>query len=757
MTSPPCEEKAWELPPEPSLFRLAVEHSPIAMGLTDPDGRLREVNRAMERFSGRDREELLRLDWQSLTHPDDLAASLATHRRLLEGEIAQYRLTKRYRHGDGSVIWGDLTVSAVRTADGRVRGALFQVVDATGMVRRQEELDRERERFRQVAELGSDLVVMLDTDLRCLWTSSDDSGRNSLGWPTAQESGVSLDQRVHPDDRPRVAELTAALLASGTWPDDCLLRLHTAFGGYRWMRVRAAVQRGADGQPSGYVSCLQDVDELIGARRRQEAERRRLQATLDSLLDPHVVIEAVRDPRGTVVDFRYVAANPKACQAIGLPLTELLGHRVLPLVPALRDPELFGRYVHTLESGEPLLMDDLVAPEGKGRPVRHYDLRVVKLDDGLVATWRDVTERVEMGEALDLLTRSSGDLVVRLDLEGVIRWVSPSLTTLLGWQPGEWLGRVGAEFLEHGGRCPGYRESRPRLLAGEALMCQERIRARDGSLHWLESHISPYRGGDGTVQGMVLTGRLIDDRVAAQEALEHKGEELRRKLRTSLAAAAIAHEIKKPLSLLLLHSELARQQLDETEAPAGPLAGLITSIRQDARTVVATIERMGALLRSMPAEMVRLDLASVVRSALLYQRPRLWSRGIQLDTAGLEEGWLVWGDGGQLQIALNNLIDNASQALGERPVPGARVRVSLERLAQDVQLAVEDNGPGFTAPSPEELLLRSTRCDGTGLGLYVVEQITGLHGGRLELGRSSLGGAAARLRLPLDRAAAPGP
>jgi len=55
MTSPPCEEKAWELPPEPSLFRLAVEDSPIAMGLTDPDGRLREVNRAMERFCGRDR------------------------------------------------------------------------------------------------------------------------------------------------------------------------------------------------------------------------------------------------------------------------------------------------------------------------------------------------------------------------------------------------------------------------------------------------------------------------------------------------------------------------------------------------------------------------------------------------------------------------------------------------------------------------------------------------------------------------------
>lgn len=739
-----------------SLFRQAVEHSPIGMGLTDPDGCFREVNRAMEGFFGRDREELLRSDWQRLTHPDDLAAGLARHRRLLEGTCHHYQVTKRYRHADGSVIWADLTVSALRTADGHLRGALFQIVDATGKVRHREELDRERERARQVAELASDLVVMLDTQLRCVWSGAGDNRQSLFGWSAAEEHGVTLDELVHPDDRPRVAELAAALAASGKWPDDCLLRLGTGFGGFRWMQIRAVVLRGADGQVSGFFCCMRDVDDLIGAQRRAEAERRRLQATLDSLLDPHVVIEAVRDPQGAVVDFCYLASNPMACQEIGLPLTQLLGNRVLELVPPLRDPELFGRYVHTLESGEPLVVDDLLVPEASGRPARHYDIRVVKLNDGLVVTWRDVTERAEMAESLDLLTRNSGDLVVRLDLKGIIRWVSPSLTTLLGWQTGEWLGRIGAEFLEHRGLCEGYQESHARLLAGERLVCQERIHARDGSLHWLESHISTYRGSDGSIQGLVLSCRLIDERMAAQAALEHKGEELRRKLRTSLAAAAIGHEIKKPLSLLLLHSELAQQHLAELGAPAGSLAEVITTIQQEARTVVTTIERMGALLRSMPTDMVRLDLGSVVRSALLFQRPRLSSRGIQLDTAGLEQGWLVWGEGGQLQIALNNLIDNAMDALGEQPIPGARVRVSLERVGQEVQLAVEDNGPGFTSLAPEELLLRSSRCDGTGLGLFVVEKIAGIHGGRLELGSSALGGAAARLRLPLDRTEAAG-
>jgi PAS domain S-box-containing protein len=738
-------------PDQNSLFLLAVEHSPIAMGLADPDGRFRVVNDALAKLLGRDRSELLRTTWQSITHPDDLAATLATHRQLLEGQCDHYRLTSRVRHVDGRVVWIDLTVSAVQEPDGPPIAALFQVVDITGMVQSRQQTADERERFRLLAELGCDLVVMLDTNLQAVWLSSNSEGRNCLGWPAEAEQGVRLDQRVHPDDLPRVAELTAALLATGQWPDDCLLRMQTASGGYRWMGVKAAPVRGADGAISGYVSGLRDVDELVRTRQQAEKQQKRLQATLDSLLDPHAVIEPVRDSRGTVVDFRYLAANAMTCQAVGVPLEKLLGARVLPLVPALRDPHLFARYVHTLESGEPLLIDNLVLSEGMGRPTRHYDLRVVKQNDSLVATWRDVSERTEMGETIDLLTRSSGELVVRLDLDGVIRWVSPSLPSLLGWQPQEWLGRRGSKFLDHGGTCPGYQESRQRLLVGESMVCHDRIRARDGSLHWLESYITPYRNLKGAIQGMVLACRLIDEQVAAREALVRKGEELKQKLRTSLSAAAIAHEIKKPLSLLLLHSEMAQRQIEIADGAPKPLEMLVGQIQQEARTVVSTIERMNALLRSVPTEPQGLDLGTVVRSSLLYQRPQLQRRGIEVETAGLDAPCPIHGDGGQLQIALNNLIENAFEALGDPPPPGSRLRLSLQQQEYEVLLAVEDSGPGFSDLALEQLPLRTTKPQGTGLGLYLVEQICSNHGGLLEVGRSSLGGASVRMHLPLDR------
>jgi PAS domain S-box-containing protein len=66
-----------------------------------------------------------------VTHPDDLEADLALAGRLLAGEIPSYRIEKRYRHRDGSIVWGDLAASLVRGAGGEPRYAVGVLVDIT--------------------------------------------------------------------------------------------------------------------------------------------------------------------------------------------------------------------------------------------------------------------------------------------------------------------------------------------------------------------------------------------------------------------------------------------------------------------------------------------------------------------------------------------------------------------------------------------------------------------------------------------------
>jgi len=66
-----------------------------------------------------------------------------------------------------------------------------------------------------------------------------------------------------------------------------------------------------------------------------------------------------------------------------------------------------------------------------------------------------------------------------------------------------------------------------------------------------------------------------------------------------------------------------------------------------------------------------------------------------------------------------------------------------------VDLAVGDSGPGFGGSPPDTTVLRSSKEEGTGLGLYVVRTTLDNHGGTIEFGRSPLGGAEVLLRFPL--------
>ncbi len=117
-------------------FRTAFEGAAIGMTLVAPSGRILQVNPAFRALLGYSKEELLARDFQSLTHPDDLAISLAHTRRLLDGAEAGI-LEKRYLHRDGHTIWVHLSATVQRDAAGQPVNFINQVQDVTG--RRQAE------------------------------------------------------------------------------------------------------------------------------------------------------------------------------------------------------------------------------------------------------------------------------------------------------------------------------------------------------------------------------------------------------------------------------------------------------------------------------------------------------------------------------------------------------------------------------------------------------------------------------------------
>ena len=115
------------------------------------------------------------------------------------------------------------------------------------------------------------------------------------------------------------------------------------------------------------------------------------------------------------------------------------------------------------------------------------------------------------------------------------------------------------------------------------------------------------------------------------------------------------------------------------------------------------------------------------------------------------ENDLIEGDAGRLRQLLHNLIKNALEAV--REMPEARIIVSTGRVggmeANQIELCVEDNGPGFEPDVLENIFepYVSTKPKGSGLGLAIVKKIVEEHGGTISAESGQAGGALVRIRL----------
>ena len=112
-------------------FDAAFDLSPLGMALYDTDGHFIRVNDAMTRLVGRDREELLELRDQELTHPDDRQSDLDAAQRILDGEISVHQTEKRFVRPDNSAIWVIANLTFMRDDRGRPISWMGQFQDVT--------------------------------------------------------------------------------------------------------------------------------------------------------------------------------------------------------------------------------------------------------------------------------------------------------------------------------------------------------------------------------------------------------------------------------------------------------------------------------------------------------------------------------------------------------------------------------------------------------------------------------------------------
>lgn len=122
-------------------FQGAFENSSTGMALVALNGQLIKTNDSFSEIVGYQREELKKLTFQDITHPDDLDKDIALFNEICKGERESYQLEKRYYHQNGHIIYALLTVTAVKDINGNIEHVIGEVVDLSDRIKAAKELD----------------------------------------------------------------------------------------------------------------------------------------------------------------------------------------------------------------------------------------------------------------------------------------------------------------------------------------------------------------------------------------------------------------------------------------------------------------------------------------------------------------------------------------------------------------------------------------------------------------------------------------
>ncbi|MEW5912485.1 MAG: PAS domain S-box protein [Thermodesulfobacteriota bacterium] len=259
------------------LFRATFEQAAAGICHTDPWGNYLRVNQRMCEMLGFTREELLKLSFQKVVHPDDLEEGVRLTGRLLSGEIDSYCSEKRYLNKTGAEVWVNRTVSLVRDKNGRPKYFISVLEDITKRKMAEKALRESEQRYALAVEAGK--VGVWDWDLQSGAIYLDPLLKALLGYAD-QEIANHIDawsRLVHPEDRAAVRQAAQAHLSGGAPRFEAVHRMCHKDGGVRWFQTSGSVIKNAEGVPWRMVGTHTDVSERKEAEEELKKHRNQLE------------------------------------------------------------------------------------------------------------------------------------------------------------------------------------------------------------------------------------------------------------------------------------------------------------------------------------------------------------------------------------------------------------------------------------------------------------------------------------------------
>jgi len=174
------------------LFRATFEHAGVGIAHVRLDGTWLSVNRSLCDLLGYSAEELLHTTFSGIAHPDDAFYGARLFQTLVTGEDDSYTAEKRYVRKDGSVVWAELNVAAIRAEIGVSDYFVCVFTDITRRKADEEQLARQLERIESTLTSVIDIATSI-AEARDPYTAGHQRRVSELAVRIAQDMGLSRD------------------------------------------------------------------------------------------------------------------------------------------------------------------------------------------------------------------------------------------------------------------------------------------------------------------------------------------------------------------------------------------------------------------------------------------------------------------------------------------------------------------------------------------------------------------------------------
>ncbi|MCC2973663.1 PAS domain S-box protein [Massilia sp. IC2-476] len=706
--------------------------------------------------------------------------------RVLGGESFFFEnfATTLERHGYREQAWFTFSYSPVRDDAGLVCGVLCTVMEVSDKVRAVARHKEAEERLALSLEASGNIGTWAyDLDTAATYVDERFARLFQVDAALAREGTelVRFTDMIHPDDRPAVLEaIDRAVITESLY--DIEYRIPQRSGADVWVNARGKVFADPASGARRFAGIAVDITERKRAEQaRIDSEREAIAASLradesarrlDVLLDAAPVGIVYADTAGQLQlanasNRRIWGAHPmpgavdeyaewKGWWPAG---AERAGQRVQsyewPIARVLGGEDLVGGVFEIEPFGAPDTRRTILV---RAAAIRDRAGNMV----GAVAANMDITAQVEAERAMQeseakfrLIADAIPQLVWSADAGGTNDYLNARWTEFTG-VPAERIAGTGWSVVIHPDDLAALLAAWDTSLAtGAPYEIEHRLLHHSGDYRWMLNRALVSRDASGKATRWMGTLTDIHDKKAGEDELRAQAR------RKDEFLAMLAHELRNPLAPISNAAQLLAMATHDPQRVRQSSDVIIRQVRHMTSLVDDLLDVSRVTRGLVELERERVDIKSVVASAVEQARPLIEARGHALDQH-LTPGrcWVV-GDRIRLVQVIVNLLNNAAKYTAQ----GGSIALSVDTGAAGVTIAVRDNGIGIgraMLPHVFELFTQAERTPdrsqgGLGLGLALVQSLVQLHGGGVAAHSEGLGmGSTFTVTLPLAGADAPG-